>query len=357
MGQTHGAAFRTEITNFVRTRLRAARAYAWERGFRDDEQNTSFLRTAEQCLAVFAEWHPEGYAEHCGMAAGAEVSPIHLYAATNMTDLRDTWLYHDYDLSPTAEDDTDSEGCTTALLPRACTADNVCIGSQTWDLNPTDIDFVLGVHRLPNNGPETWSITLMGCLSLCGMNEHGIATGTNNIRTNDAQTGIGYMSLLHKTMTAQTRDEVYNMITNAPRSGAHNYWCVDADDGFQLECSAQQHREYLMGTDPLFHTNHCLDDYNCSIQTEVSAESTTLRLQCAQNAIHAHNQHTPQTLVELFADRSDGVNSINRLPEDDQGTTTNSCIICIPERLEMHACRGPSDRGEWVQLPFDRVKK
>jgi hypothetical protein len=52
-------------------------------------------------------------------------------------------------------------------------------------------------------------------------------------------------------------------------------------------------------------------------------------------------------------DRSDGVDSINRYTEDEQGTTTNACIIAVPERLELWACRGPADRGQWVQLPFE----
>jgi hypothetical protein len=51
-------------------------------------------------------------------------------------------------------------------------------------------------------------------------------------------------------------------------------------------------------------------------------------------------------------DRSDGVDSINRYTEDDQGTTTNACVIAVPARRELWACRGPADRGAWVQLAF-----
>jgi hypothetical protein len=51
-------------------------------------------------------------------------------------------------------------------------------------------------------------------------------------------------------------------------------------------------------------------------------------------------------------DRSDGVDSINRYTEDAQGTTTNACVIAVPARRELWACRGPADRGEWRQLTF-----
>ena len=51
-------------------------------------------------------------------------------------------------------------------------------------------------------------------------------------------------------------------------------------------------------------------------------------------------------------DRSDGVDSINRFAEDEQGTTTNACVIAVPARRELWACRGSADRGEWVRLRF-----
>jgi hypothetical protein len=54
----------------------------------------------------------------------------------------------------------------------------------------------------------------------------------------------------------------------------------------------------------------------------------------------------------LFADRSDGVDSINRRPEDAQGTTTNACIVCVPQERKLWVCRGPADRGRWCELRF-----
>ena len=58
-------------------------------------------------------------------------------------------------------------------------------------------------------------------------------------------------------------------------------------------------------------------------------------------------------LQALFADRSDGVDSICRYAEDNQGTATDSCVIALPARGELWACRGPADRGRWIRLGFD----
>jgi hypothetical protein len=56
------------------------------------------------------------------------------------------------------------------------------------------------------------------------------------------------------------------------------------------------------------------------------------------------------SLKALFADRRDGVDSINRFGEDGQGTATNACLITRPASKELWACRGSSDRGQWVKL-------
>jgi hypothetical protein len=61
---------------------------------------------------------------------------------------------------------------------------------------------------------------------------------------------------------------------------------------------------------------------------------------------------TPDDVRAIFADRSDGFDSVNRFPEDQQGTATNAVVVMVPVRREMWACRGPADRGAWVRLAF-----
>ena len=59
-------------------------------------------------------------------------------------------------------------------------------------------DEVVAVHRIPDIGPETWSVTIAGAPTLIGMNVHGVWTGTTNIKVQGGRPGIGYMSLLHR---------------------------------------------------------------------------------------------------------------------------------------------------------------
>jgi hypothetical protein len=84
---------------------------------------------------------------------------------------------------------------------------------------------------------------------------------------------------------------------------------------------------------------------------EPPTASSKKRLARAEQQLRAGAQDV-DSLRALMRDRSDGVDSINRYTEDAQGTTTNACLIAVPATRELWACRGPADRGAWVQLPF-----
>ena len=101
----------------------------------------------------------------------------------------------------------------------------------------------------------------------------------------------------------------------------------------------------------LTRTNHCLDEDHRASEGEAASASSQKRLARA-GAVLAAGGVTVESLKSLFADRSDGVDSINRFAEDGQGTSTNACMIAVPATRTLHACRGSSDRGAWVALSF-----
>ena len=98
-------------------------------------------------------------------------------------------------------------------------------------------------------------------------------------------------------------------------------------------------------------TNHCLVPEHSAHEGEPPSASSRARLARLQDRLSARGQSV-DSVRALFADRSDGIDSVNRFAEDGQGTSTNSCVIAIPARREMFACRGSADRGEWIKLEF-----
>jgi hypothetical protein len=183
------------------------------------------------------------------------------------------------------------------------------------------------------------------------MSAEGVAVGTTNIKTRRSRVGVGYLSLLHRAIRAKSAAEAQELVRRAPRAAAHSSWLADASGAVELECDPDTVVERRADVTALARTNHCLGDDMRSAEGEPPTASSQKRLARAEQTLRSAPQDVA-SLQALMRDRTDGVDSINRYTEDAQGTTTNACLIAIPERLELWACRGPADRGEWRQLPF-----
>ncbi|MEM9070295.1 MAG: C45 family peptidase [Myxococcota bacterium] len=348
MGQAHGEAFRARIERFVEMRLEAVRGYMAERGRPDDWPQ--LFEVGKESFGRFEAWDPEGYAEHCGIAEGAGIDPLRLFSTANMTDMRDAVLLAAAKGAPLTK--IPDEGCSSLLVPASRTANDGPLVGQTWDLNPPDVEYVVAVHRQPDEGPQTWAITCTGCLSLIGLNEHGVSVGTTNIKTYGSRAGVGYLSILHRAIRAASAKEASALVQNAPHAGAHTYWIADATTQMEWEASpnAQVRRDTEDG--PIWRTNHCLATEHQALEGEVVGESSLARFSRLKEVLEPATDVNVDTLKTLFSDRARGLQSINRYAEDDQGTATNAVFIASPTERRAWACRGPADRGTWIELSF-----
>lgn len=347
LGEAQGEHFRHLIREFIAVRFAAVDLYSRDRG-RAQGAN-GLLEVGRASMAIAAEWDPDSHAEHVGIARGASVDPVDLYTATNMTDMRDALLLAG---APQAQrPPADAEGCSSLVLPGVLTADGFPIAGQTWDLNPSDVKYVVGIKREPFDGPPTWSVTCAGCLSLVGINAWGVAVGTTNVKTWGSRPGVGYLSLLHRALQAPDAATAAEWIEEAPRAGAHTYWFADVEQQIALEASPDAILRRDADEIALCQTNHCHLPEHVEWQGEAPSESSFKRYRRLVEVASAGG-HTVESVKALFADRRDGVLSINRYPEDDQGTTTNAVFIARPHEQRAFACRGPADRGTWVELSF-----
>lgn len=337
MGRAHGEAVRDLVRGFMADRVRAGAVFVRQR-----RRDGDFLATAAACLDILRGWDAAGWDEHHGVAEGAAVDAVELYAAANLTDIRDAACFRP--IAASAE----SEGCTTALVPAARSATGAPLAAQTWDLNPPDLAFVIAIRRRPIDGPATVSVTCAGCPNLMGINAHGLAFGTTNLKVHGVRPGVPYLSLLHRMSRCRDRVEASAQLRAAPRAAAHSYWLADPSGIEDWECTAQSALA-RDGDGPLCRTNHCLDAGNATREDEAPSASSRSRLETARRVLSAPSVGV-DGLRALFADRSQGLDSINRYVEDGTGTSTNACMIAEPRERRIHACRGPSDRGAWVVL-------
>ena len=339
MGWAQGERLRDRIRALVAVRFEAVEQYSRERG---SDNAAGLLDVARESAAIAARWDPDGYTEHVAIAEAAGIDPIALYAATNMTDMRDVLL-----LGGAAD-----EGCTAALVPASRARGGRPVVGQTWDLNPEDVEFVVAVHRRPNDAPQTWSVTCAGCLSLVGINVYGLAVGTTNIRTHGARPGVGYLGVLHRALREADAESASAVIETAPIAGAHTYWVADADRQIEWEASPRARVRREAHDAPICRSNHCLTDVHKALEGETPSPSSFARFARVE-ALLAGDDIDADHLRSVFADREDGVHSINRYAEDDQGTATNAVFIADLSARKAWACRGPADRGRWEELRFD----
>ena len=340
MGRAYGEALRDRIAAFVPHRLAATRAYLSARSYSGSHD---FASAGAACLDELKRWDSEGHEEHSGVAEGAGVDAVELYAAANYSDMRDLVLLGDA-LGP-----ADAEGCTSLAVPRSGSVGGCVIAAQTWDLHPKDIEYVVAVRRCPAEGPETWSVTTAGCPTLIGINESGLYVGTTNLKMRGVKVGVPYLSLLHAAARCASRQEAADLIDGAPRVAAHSFWLADEHGATELECSSDTSVRREMASEPLIQTNHCLDARHQERESEPPSSSSLHRLRRTQ-ALMLHGPHEVGTIQVMFQDRMDGVNSINRYPEDEQIAATNACAIGLPSERTLYACRGPADQGDWHAL-------
>lgn len=334
MGEALGEGLRTSIGRLLERRRASALEYQLERGL----QPVDMSALGDDCLHVLRGWDPAGHAEHLGVARGAHVDPAELYALVNLTDSRDLAC-----LGAQA----DAEGCTVVMVPPAAAAEGRPLAGQTWDLVAGDVEDVVAVHRRPDDGPATWSVTVAGAPSLMGMNETGLAAGTTNIKVAGARVGVGYMSLLHRALGCSDRREASACITGAPRIGAHTYWLADNMGVLELECDSLSYSTREAADQPLVRTNHCL--HKGRTDAEPATDSSLARLESALSWARRRDI-TVEQIRTLLGDRSDGLCSINRRHDDGEPTATNACVIADPAGGVLHACRGEADRGVWLEL-------
>jgi isopenicillin-N N-acyltransferase-like protein len=214
---------------------------------------------------------------------------------------------------------------------------------------------VIGIHRKPLAGPETWSLTTTGCLTLIGMNEHGVAVGTTNVRTTDARPGVMYLSILHAMLDARDAEGAAQVVERAHRSGAHFYWIVDGQGRvITLECSALvAHREELTAGSYV-HTNHCLVEANIAEQGVLASPSSTNRLDRGRQLLEDEDgQLDLRSLERLFADGVENPTGICR--DDTEGISTNGAVVTCPQTRSFRACHGlPTPEGDtWVEMVGD----
>lgn len=349
MGLSFGETSRAEIHDLYRRRIDNAIAQAKRYGGQVVDEG-DVLAVAQASVAVTRAFDPHGMDELEGIAAAADLALVKVLAMNGLTDFRDALSW-----PGNAAASADVGGCTAIVAAPDATRTDAApeaghvLAAQSWDLATDNLPFVIGVVRRPKDRPATCTLTTDGCLSLIGMNEHGLAIGTTNIRTTDARPGVNYLSVIHKALAQTTHEAAAEVIARAPRAGAHFYYVASAERVTLLECSARNaiRRELERGV--AVHANHCLEPENQAIEGSAATSSSRHR-QARMEALGAERPLTFEKIRGFFADTDGGADAICR--DDFDGLNTNGAVVMAPGTRRIELVHGVPSRGTWVALGF-----
>ena len=338
MGEAFGEICGEEMRELYALRMRAAIQFAHSKGKTFTERQV--LGVCRQCLIATAAYDPIGYEEFLGIARGAALSPEQLYALQGLTDLRDVL---GFGTQP------EGVGCSSFIIAGDRAAAGQLLLGQNWDLQTDNMPYVRLVHRKPANAPETWSLTLTGCLTLIGVNAAGIAVGNTNLQTNDARVGVQYLTVLHCALRAHTLAEAIESICQAPRAAAHYYYAAGPDGvAVGLECIATRTARFEIQNGVFVHCNHALSAEIAALEVEPPTPSTSHRQKRLDALLASHKGGIGIEDIKKHLSDHEGGEDRCLCRHDFDGVSTNACVIMSPGTREIHACRSQPHLGEWV---------
>ncbi|OFZ15640.1 MAG: hypothetical protein A2X86_16790 [Bdellovibrionales bacterium GWA2_49_15] len=217
---------------------------------------------AQEQWEVTKRFAPDLALELEGLTRGANLTLTDIVILNNYTDFRD--------IIP-------EQGCSTVAFKRR----GQMIAGQTWDMHRTAKNYICTLV-IPETAVSPGQIvfSLVGCLGLMGVGQHGLFIGVNNINTRGARAGVMWPALVRRSLQCPNFEQMSDIVTTAPVTSGHNYLLADTQTAQHWEITPDV-KEMVSGisTDQsdgtIFHTNHCLSPKTKRLEDESSLSSTT----------------------------------------------------------------------------------
>ena len=344
MGHAHGLAYGEEIRAYADERVRLAGSRFWAGGEID---RVDVLDIARSCLPAHEAHSADLYAELCGLADGAGITPEEAVVVGGFTDFVDTVravVGGDHP-SEVQEDD-----CTAFIVPDA-RSDGRGFYGQTWDMHDTATPYVVLLRLRPKDGQAALVFTTTGCLGQLGMNEAGVCVGINNLVATDGCPGVMWTSVVRDALLQESAASARDAILDAELAGAHSFLTFDASgDGYMIEAFPTARPAKQLADDALVHTNHALWD-------EALARQAT-----KQEDLMVNSTRRRDRALQLLDRDGIGVVDLMAVTRDDEAICqvsvepthieSSGAAIMRPSTRDFWAVWGLPSQNEYVHVPF-----
>lgn len=233
---------------------------------------------------------------------------------------------------------------------------------QWWDGFQT----LLRVHD-PRTGVRALVFTVSGKISLCGMNDRGLAIACNTLSQLDPNPrGLAEDFIVRGYLAQPDIEAGVRFMHEAPHASGQNY-TIAGPDGvvLNLECSARTVASWrpFPGADRVFHTNHPLLNADTAIeQRDLAAAEPDLRATLCSLSTHARFETLAQALSNPDAPvHAADIKAALRTPpvcrdgvfeNKRDGYTTGSLLMHCGKTPFMEVAPGPPDRTAFRRFDF-----
>jgi isopenicillin-N N-acyltransferase-like protein len=354
MGFQHGLAHRDAIREIAAERLKLACESEWAGVHTPTDE---VIALAEQCLSYHCEYAPELMWELEGISAATGVTMTELLIMNGFTDFVDTVYNAPGIMSLPLTMEVRQKAllgrgneCTTFMVGGDRTAAGAALIGQTWDMHETATPYVALLRGYPNDAPRFLTLTLTGSMGMIGMNEHGISVGINNLSAATGQPGVTWTFVVRKILMQDNLEAALECITSAKLAGGHNYLIMDEQGrGYNVEAMPQGCVVTSLRDEPVVHANRCLDAEAQREERPLSEdwiEDSEARERRAYGLLH-RTDVTPETMMEITRDRSDGSYSICAFSEEPYFSETCGAVVMRPASRELWGIWGLPCEGEY----------
>jgi isopenicillin-N N-acyltransferase like protein len=342
MGYQHGITYAEAVQHFAEERVKLSGEEAWTGR---SLPRADVLALAEQCLDEHRSYSPKLVEELQGMADATKLSMAELLVVNGFTDFIDT-VYNVGEALPKTYAHAGADNCTVFTVPDHKAHGGKGFYGQTWDMHDTATPHVILLHGKPNEAPEFFAFTSVGCVGMIGMNEAGISVGINNLTGADGQIGVMWPLVVRKVLEQTNMGDALECITKAKLAGAHNYMLFDKHGrGYNIEAMSTKHYITELKDEALVHTNHCTVADTRTVERKrdpISQASSEARLNQGQKLL-AKDNVTVEDLQALTRDQE----AICVTAKPPKFVETCGAAIMRPATLEFWMCWGLPSTNEY----------
>jgi isopenicillin-N N-acyltransferase-like protein len=284
-------------------------------------EESEILSLATHFKSKISQFDPNYCDEIEGIAAGAEVDPLWIYALNSRSEMMNTF----------------TNECTAIYFK-----DTALLG-QNWDWAKELEKLALILRIKSEDKPEILMMSEPGIIGKIGLNSKGVGVCLNFLDSGQVCKGVPVHILLRAILDSPTIEEAIKRINLFKRGKSANILIGDAQGGYKdLEFANHQIYEPKSDSKVFLHTNHYLINEELNVDLEILANSFA-RYERALQMVQPFEDNSLEGMKRILLDQTGGDMPICRpyVPNPNIGNAGTVCSIIMDLKdLKMHITLG-----------------